>query len=256
MQNYKIVVAYDGTDFCGWQQQPNGSTVQAHLKKTFEHAFKSEVSICGASRTDSGVHAFGQVARAVTSLDLPEEYILEVWNRILPKSIFIRSLEKVCSDFHPMYKVAQKTYYYHLFLKRPNPFLARFGCYYKFMDFVDLEKFHIALNLYVGEHDFGSFCKMDKTDTRSTIKKIDSITVKKFDKYNLLRVEIRGKSFLRFQIRRMVGYALDLARQESKSLEYLENILNNPSPNQILTKADACGLCLRKIVYKNETKFK
>ena len=252
MQTYKIIVAYDGTDFHGWQHQPGDLTIQSVLKKSFEHAFGVPADILGASRTDSGVHALGAVARVKTELDLPENVLLQTWNRLLPKSILIRSLKTVRSDFHPFYNVAYKTYYYHLFLKRPLPFISRFGWYYNFIDLVDIQKFQAALNLYIGTHDFASFCKQDKDDTRLTVRTIDKIIVKKINKFNMLRVEVTGKSFLRFQIRRMIGYALDLARQDQLSLSYLEGLLKNPDHKQVLLKAQACGLILRRVVYKNE----
>ncbi len=252
MPVYKITIAYDGTDFCGWQHQPGDQTIQSVLKKTFEHAFSVQVDILGASRTDSGVHAIGAVARVKTDLVLDPQILMESWNRLLPKSILIRNIKIADDNFHPFYNVAYKTYYYQLFLKRPLPFISRFGWYYNFIDHVNIQKFQAALNLYIGKHDFASFCKQDKSDNRSTIRTIDKIVVRKIKKLNILRIEITGKSFLRYQIRRMIGYALDLARQDHLSLSYLEGLLKNPDHKQILLKADACGLILRRVVYKDE----
>lgn len=247
---YKILISYDGTDFHGWQEQPIAVTIQSRLKSSFKTAFGCEASILGASRTDAGVHALGQVARVRTSLSLPTDKILEVWNRVLPQSIVIRDFSIADNDFHPLYNVAQKTYYYHLFLKQPLPFVARFGWHFKFIDYVDFEKFERALALYIGKHDFASFCKQDKGEERTTIREVYKISVKKIRKFNVLRVEITGKSFLRFQIRRMIGYALDVARRKDLPVSFLKDILDNPNPNQSLTKADGSGLCLRKIIYK------
>lgn len=109
MQKYKIIVAYDGTDFHGWQIQPRDITVTSCLQKTYKHVFGQEISVFGASRTDSGVHALGQVAQFHTDLDIPEEKMREAWNRSLPSSIVIRSLQKVSQDFHPCANVLQKT---------------------------------------------------------------------------------------------------------------------------------------------------
>ena len=247
---YKIIISYDGTDFHGWQEQPIAISIQSCLKKSFESAFKCKVSILGASRTDAGVHALGQVARVRTTLDLPPETIIEVWNRQLPKSIFIRSIDKVSDDFHPLYNVAQKTYYYHLFLKQPLPFVARFGWHFKFIDSVDFDKFERAVGLYIGKHDFASFCKQDKGEERTTIREVYKISLKRISKFNVVRVEITVKSFLRFQIRRMIGYALDVARRKDLPISFLKDMLDNPNPNQSLTKAEGGGLCLRKVVYK------
>lgn len=256
-QKIKAVIAYDGTDFFGWQKQPEVVSISSTLEQTFHKVFGYQINLIGASRTDSGVHALEQVAMFRSEIDLDLNIIKSAWNNMLPKSILIRDLQKVPDDFHACFNVAQKTYYYHIFLKRPLPFLARYGWLYKFMDQVDLGKFENALNLYKGEHDFGSFCKIDVEDKasdgvlgKSTVRTIDSIKLERFDRFGILRVSVKGPGFLRFQIRRMVGYALDVARRENLSVNYLKTLLDSPDPRQTLLKADACGLCLRKVVYK------
>ena len=186
MQTFRIIVAYDGTDFHGWQIQPNAQTISSYLQKTFLKVFGEEINILGASRTDAGVHALGQVARFKCELNLLEERMLKTWNGSLPKSILIRKLEKVGPSFHPHKNVAEKVYLYHLFLKRPLPFVARYGWYYKFIDLVDISKLEKALQLYVGEHDFRSFCKVEDCN-KSTIRAIKSISVKKIS---------QGKKFI------------------------------------------------------------
>ncbi|MFH1461476.1 MAG: tRNA pseudouridine(38-40) synthase TruA [bacterium] len=256
MQSYKIIIAYDGTNFSGWQQQQKDLTVQSCLTKSFEHAFKSNAKILAASRTDSGVHALGQVARVITNINMEPETLKLIWNRSLPKSILIRSIQRADKEFYPLRNVDYKIYYYHLFLKQPLPFISRFGWYYKFINKVDFKKFEAALKLYLGEHDFASFCKLEKNDNKTTIRKIDKIFIKRINKFNVIRIEIKGKSFLRFQIRRMIGYALDVARRPELPLDYLQSLLKNPNPKQTLLKADGCGLCLRKVKYKNEDNIK
>ncbi|MCF7799894.1 tRNA pseudouridine(38-40) synthase TruA [Candidatus Babeliales bacterium] len=250
MQYFKIVIAYDGTDFCGWQTQLDKPTVCTCMQKAFYKTFKQKISLVGASRTDSGVHAIGQVAKFRTELNLKPKIILNAWNSILPKSILIRQVEKIDNNFHPCKNVLQKTYYYNFFLKRPLPFVSRYGWFCNYVEKIDLEKFERALNLYIGEHDFRSFCKIDIDENKNPIRKIDFIGLQKYSKHNLLQVVIKGKSFLRFQIRRMVGYALDVARRPDLSIDYLKNILDKPSPHQKLLKAESCGLILRKIDYK------
>ncbi|HBS47623.1 TPA: tRNA pseudouridine(38-40) synthase TruA [Candidatus Dependentiae bacterium] len=250
MKKIKIIVSYDGTDYEGWQSQPHQRTITNTLEKSFLKIFNEKISILGASRTDSGVHALGQVATFSTDLKLDLSTIITAWNNLLPKDIVIRSGEEIQSDFNPLFHVEEKTYYYNLFYSKPLPFVARFGWHYSYLNSLDFEKLNKALNLYIGEHDFRSFCKLDPEETKSTIRTINSISMQKYDRFKMLQIKIRGKSFLRFQIRRMVGYALDIARKEDLSLDYLKEIIEKPSPIQILTKAEACGLCLRKIIYK------
>jgi tRNA pseudouridine38-40 synthase len=250
MRKIKIIVAYDGTDFFGWQKQVKDVTISSTLEKSFYELFGQKITLIGCSRTDRGVHALWQVAIfKCENLGISLEVMRVAWNNHLPSSILIRELSEASEDFHPCFDVLQKTYYYHLFLNRPLPFFARFGWHYKFIDKVDFEQFYQALQLYVGEHDFASFCKVDD-DAKNTVRRVDSIHVEKITKFNMLCIVIKGPGFLRFQIRRMVGYALDVARRDDLSIEYLNGLLKNPDHRQTLTKAEGCGLCLRKVIYK------
>jgi len=248
MQRFKIIIAYDGSDFDGWQVQLHEKTVANRLQQIFYKVFGRHVSLIGASRTDTNVHALGQVATFETDLNLAPEHLMSAWNNALPDSILIRSIEPVAANFHPHRGVQKKVYYYHLFTRPPLPFVARYGWYYQFMPQIDLEKFYHALALYEGEHDFRSFCKLE--EERSTVRTIDKVAVHHYARYGVLRVVIEGKAFLRFQIRRMIGYGLDVARRPELSLAYLQDILDNPHPEQTLLRADGKGLCLRRILYK------
>jgi tRNA pseudouridine38-40 synthase len=250
MNYYKIFVAYDGTDFHGWQIQPEKRSIASQLKKSFQVAFKCNVDILGASRTDAGVHALGQIARCQTELNLDQNTIFNAWNNSLPNSISIRSLEKTSYEqFHPLQNVSQKTYLYHIFLERPLPLVSRYGWYWKFINQVDTQKFQTALKLFLGTHDFRSFVKLEKE--KSTVRTIDVIRIRKIESINALQVIIKGKSFLRFQIRRMIGAAIDIAQQPETPVEYITDMLQNPCPQQALAKAEASGLCLHSIRYNS-----
>lgn len=251
-QPFKIILAYDGTDFHGWQVQPHAQTITSCLADTWQRVFNQPITIVGASRTDAGVHALGQVARfyAQPPEHLSCQELTRVWNSHLPPSIVIRHMGKTTSDFHPCTQVQQKTYYYVLFLRRPLPFVARYGWHYEFIDRVDKEKFYRGLQFYKGTYDFGSFCKIEDEKT-TTIRTIDDISIKKIDHHNALLISIKGPGFARFQIRRMVGYALDVARRPNLAVDYIQDLLKNPNPEQTLLKADGRGLCLRKIIYKD-----
>ncbi len=250
MNTYKMVVAYDGTDFHGWQIQPTDITVTSALQEAWLRLLGQPVSILGASRTDAGVHALGQVARFHAQIPLSGTTLLTAWNAQLPSAITIRSLATVDYAFHPCGNVEQKTYFYTLFLQRPLPLVARFGWHYKYINQVDIPTFIKCLQLYVGTHDFASFCKPEHEGI-ATIRTIDHISVRKLVHHNALIVCIKGPSFVRFQIRRMIGYALDLARKPQHSIDYLKDILYHPNPQQTLIKADSKGLCLRKILYND-----
>jgi len=247
---FRMTIAYDGTDFYGWQKQPKDLSVTECLEKAYEKIFKQSITIIGASRTDTGVHALGQVAMFKTHTAWSEADMLRAWNQALPSSIIIRNITRTDENFHPCFNVVQKTYIYTLFLKKPLPFVARYGWYYHFIDRVDKQKFYQALQLYTGEHDFASFSKPGQG--KKTVRTIDAITVKEISRWGAIIITIKGKSFLHFQIRRMIGYALDVARRPELSINYIQDILDNPNPRQTLLKADGSGLCLRKVVYKHD----
>ncbi len=130
MNYYKLIIAYDGTDYQGWQEQKDVPTITNALLKSFKDIFHCEITIIGASRTDAGVHSVGQTALARTSLDLDAKKIQETWNKRLSSDIVITHLERVNKGFHPMVRVKEKTYFYHFFLDRPLPFNQRHGLYF------------------------------------------------------------------------------------------------------------------------------
>ncbi len=249
INRYKIVIAYDGTDFAGWQIQAHDVTVAGQLQKTFKSVFGQDIKILGASRTDTGVHALGQVATFLTDVNVLVDDMLRAWNSALPTSIKIRSLEQVDESFHPFGNVDYKIYQYHLFLRSPLPHVARYGWYYCFVNQVNWSVFEQCLKLAVGTHDFASFCKQDAEDPKPTIRTIFKIKIEHVKALCAKRVTIKGPGFGRYQIRRMIGYALDIARRPDKSIADFKALLNNPQPRQELVRAEAQGLCLRKIVY-------
>ena len=201
----------------------------------------------GASRTDTGVHALGQVAQFNTDLTLTSEVIKNSWNNALPNSIVIRSLEHVPSDFHPHKNVVTKTYHYNLFIKRPLPFIARYGWHWQFIHQVDFVKLEKALSYFIGTHDFRSFCKNEKG--QSTIRTIENIKLSFIKSWQAYRISIAGPGFLHYQIRRIIGASLDVARKQELTPEHIKDLLENPCDKQAYTRAAAQGLCLMKIEY-------
>ena len=173
MITYKAVIAYDGTDFFGWQIQADRLSITNVLVNTFFTVFRRSIKIIGASRTDSGVHALGQVAAFSTNLEIDPKRMAHAWNGMLPPSIRIRKIEVVSVDFHPRALVRQKTYYYHFFLKSPLPHINRYG--YSITKPLDLEKLALCLATFKGRHDFRSFCTGNEQET--TVRTIDSISL-------------------------------------------------------------------------------
>ncbi len=248
MTVYKIVVAYDGTAYRGWQDQNNATTVSGVLASAFEDVFFQKARILGASRTDAGVHALGQVAIVRTTVDINPENMLQAWSKVIPDDITLKSIQKLTTLIHPHDGVIEKTYAYYIFLKRPLPLYQRFGWFiYKPLDLELLQK---ALNLFVGEHDFRSFCTGD--DLKDTVRTINSIHVSYNSCWNAYKIEIKGKSFLRYMIRRIVGACITIATSPKFNLDDLEKILDKKNPCHTLPNAPAKVLILEQIRYEGE----
>jgi len=248
MKKYKIIVAYDGTDYSGWQVQEDQTTVAGVLQDTFKSVFGKDIIIAAASRTDAGVHALGQTAVFTTDLVIDPLKLREAWQNILPESILIRSIAEVATDWNPRHNVQQKTYYYHFFQERPLPFSARYGYYYRYP--VDTDKLKECLNVFVGTHDFRSFCTGD--DYENTVRTIDAVDIEYIHRFKAYRVSIKGPGFLRYMIRRIVGACLEVASRDTLKIDDLKIALEQKNPLQLLPTAPAKGLMLYKIIYYSD----
>ena len=246
MKKYKIIVAYDGTDFYGWQVQAGHPTIAGVLQDRFKDVFGKEIVIAGASRTDAGVHALGQTAAFTVDLNITAQDLLHAWQNILPESIVLRSIDEVPLDWNPRHNVKQKTYYYHFFQERPLPMGSRYGYYYRYP--VNLEKLKQSLSVFVGTHDFRSFCTGDEYE--NTVRTIDEVGVEYLPHFKTYRIIIKAPGFLRYMIRRIVGACLEIASRDSLTLNDLQKALEEKNPLQLLPTAPAKGLMLWNIEYQ------
>jgi tRNA pseudouridine38-40 synthase len=245
---YTLVVSYDGTAYHGWQEQKGCRTVAETLQRAYAEVFGHEIKMVGASRTDAGVHALGQVAQFETPLYVDPEPLHRALNGALSKDIHVRKIGLAAHRFHVHHDVDYKIYHYHLFTKRPLPFVARYGYYYSYP--WDVQKMQDALNLFVGEHDFWSFCAgpLDE-DCRGCIDAVQLTPLVRGQGY---RVTIKGRRFLYHQVRRLVGSALFVAASPRRSCDLIAQALANPLPRQTFPTAPAHGLLLRKVVYDHQ----
>lgn len=248
MKTYKLTIAYDGTSYFGWQVQEHKPSIAKALNNAFKKVFKKDIKVLGASRTDAGVHALGQVARIKTDLAMPAEKLQWAWNNALPADISIYSLAQVEDTFNPFCNVAQKIYYYHFFIERPSPFIQRYGYFYPYP--LDLELLRTALQVFVGTHDFASF-RSSEDQRENTIRTIDAITLDYLPRYKAYRISVIGQKFLRHMIRRIVGASLHVATKGENALLGLKKIIDARNPAHTLPNAPAQGLILRKIIYNN-----
>ena len=250
MKYYKLLVAYDGTDYSGWQSQGNGQTVAEALVKSFVEVFKKQPVLRGVSRTDAGVHAHGQLVLLKTHVDIDPAKISFAWNNRLPSSIVVRDVKGVTSDFKLQAKIVEKTYFYHFFTKQPQPFASRYGWYVP--KNIDIDKLRAALSLFVGTHDFRSFCTGD--DWPDTVRTINSIDLAQLDTYKY-RITVRGPRFLRYMILRIVGACIQIASNPYIDIDMLVKVREQKNPQQTLLNAPAKGLLLFNVRYEDEDKL-
>ena len=254
MYYYKLLIAYDGNDYYGWQWQERKKSVAGQIERSFMKAFRQKpLSFAGASRTDAGVHAWAK-SRGSKQISLSSQNGSSVHFRgTLPPDIMLRAVQTHDGDFPLHGYVISKTYDYYISLTRPMPFIARY-CLFYFLKF-DQALLQKNLNVFLGTHDFRSFCTGD--DKSDTVRTVNAISVTYLERYNLYRVRVQGPGFLRYMIRRMVGASLQTMtlQLESKlenSAEFLHTILEEKNPKQHLITAPAHGLMLREIIYDDK----
>ena len=177
MKRIGMVVAYDGTNYCGWQIQPNGITIQGVLNKCLTDLLGEKIEVMGASRTDAGVHALGNVCVFDTNTRIPGEKISYALNQSLPEDIRIQLSEEVEPDFHPRYTDSEKTYEYRILNRTfPVPTERLYSYFYHYR--LDEKKMREATSYLIGRHDFASFCG-NPYMKKATVRTVDSIEIER-----------------------------------------------------------------------------
>jgi len=245
-KRYKIIVAYDGTEYFGWQEQEFCASVAQTLQDTFARVFDRKITLRAASRTDSGVHALGNVAAFSCDLEIDIADMIKGWSNVLHPSILIRSIEEVPLDFNVHSNVKTKTYWYHVAVERPLPFIQRYCWYYRHA--IDVEKLKKCVEQFLGIHDFRSFSTGDDRGT-DTIRRIDAVSVEFVSEYNVYRISISGPKFLKYMVRRMVGACIEVASRKNLEVCEIKKVLEAKNPEHLLPNAPAKGLVLYKIDY-------
>ena len=208
MRRIRIFVAYDGTNYCGWQIQPNGITIEEKLNKALNRLTGEDIRVIGASRTDSGVHALGNVAVFDTESPIPPERFSYALNQRLPEDIVVVASDEVEADWHPRYCDTEKTYEYKILnSKFPDP-MRRRDTYHVSFD-LDLEKMREAAEYLKGEHDFKSFCNVH-TQVEDTVRTIYDLEVEK--EGELITIRVRGNGFLYNMVRILAGTLIGVGR--------------------------------------------
>ena len=202
MRRIRIVVAYDGTNYCGWQIQPNGITIEEILNRQISKLTGEDIRIIGASRTDSGVHALGNVAVFDTESRIPGDRFAHALNQKMPEDIVIVRSDEVQIDWHPRYQnEISKTYEYHIYnAKVRNPLKNRYSTFVSFD--LDVEKMRQGAKYILGEHDFASFCSAN-SQAQTTVRTIYDCTVSKAG--DIITIRVTGNGFLYNMVRIIAG---------------------------------------------------
>ena len=201
MRRIKLTVAYDGTNYVGWQVQPNGVSIEEILNRELSRMLKEKITVIGASRTDSGVHALGNICVFDTESRIPGDKFRFAINESLPPDIVVQESEEVPLDYHPRKVRSIKTYEYRILnrvLPDPTQRLNSYFFYYP----LDVEKMKEAAKVVVGEHDFKSFCNI-RASVKTTVRTIYSLTIDKTG--DMITLRVVGNGFLYNMVRIIVG---------------------------------------------------
>ncbi|TVQ67937.1 MAG: tRNA pseudouridine(38-40) synthase TruA [Balneolaceae bacterium] len=243
MQRYKLTVEYDGTDFHGWQKQPDQRTVEGELEKALSLFYQDTIDVVGQGRTDSGVHAENQTAHA----DLPgkpnPERVLSAMRGLLPEDMALKKIEKVSREFHARFDAGTRTYEY-LLLNHTSPLLRRVA-WYPGRNFNPVLLNECA-DLLAGVHDFRHFCIPSEDAHQTTVC---DLSYSAWDEWEAgYRFQICGNRFLRQMVRRLAGTMLRVASGE-ESLDAFRAAMEGDSSGLKIFTAPPHGLCLKKVDY-------
>ena len=247
-RNIRLLLAYDGTDFHGWQRQPGLPTLQALLEDTIGRICRKEVSLYGSGRTDAGVHALGQVSNFVTSCRIPCANLMKALNDLLPPTVRVREAKVASPEFHARYDVRSKTYRYRIVRTAISlPFISRFAWHYSYP--LDVGRMAEAARLLTGEHDFTSFAAAGLPgEEPAAVRTIFSSRFLWRPRTEILTYEVQGDGFLHHMVRNIVGTLIEVGRGKLTP-QQVERILKARDRTLAGPTAPAQGLCLMRVDY-------
>lgn len=248
MRRIKLIVAYDGTNYCGWQVQNNGETIEGVLNRCISNLTGEDIQVTGASRTDSGVHGLGNIAVFDTESRIPGEKFSFALNAKLPDDIRIQDSCEVPLDFHPRKCVSTKTYEYRILNRKFELPLERNTAYF-FHRPLNVEWMQQAASYLVGEHDFKSFCSIH-TQTLTTVRTIYDIQVTKVG--DMIHIFVKGNGFLYNMVRIIAGTLIQAGLGEFPP-EHVKEMLEALDRQAACQTAPARGLRLIEIEYEEGT---
>lgn len=237
----RLIVAYDGTNYHGWQVQNNGITIESELNRCLSELLQEPIEVIGASRTDAGVHAMGNVAVFDTRTRMPAEKISYALNQCLPEDIRIQKSEEVSAEWHPRYCDSRKTYEYRIYRGEfPMP-VKRLYSLFTYRE-LDVKKMQEAAGYFVGEHDFKSFCQVG-AQVKSTVRTVNDVCI--YEEGAELIIRVIGEGFLYNMVRIMVGTLLEVGQGKREPAQ-ISDIIEAKNREMAGPTAPACGLTLIK----------
>jgi len=243
-KNIKLVIEYDGTNYCGWQRQKNALSIQQVLETKLERLLKEKVKLTGSGRTDSGVHARCQVANFKTNSKLKPLAIKNALNAKLPRDIIIRNASFVSQDFHAQFDAKSKIYRYSIYNKDTNcVFCSKYIWWYKGK--LDIGLMEKEAKVLLGKHDFSSFQAKDVKE-RSSIRTIKNIFVSK--KGSFINITVEANGFLYNMVRNIAGTLVEIGRYRFQAGS-MKAILAKKDRKFSGPTAPASGLCLVRVRY-------
>lgn len=249
--NYKLTIAYEGTNYCGWQVQPNGVSIQAHIEEALQTVLQKPVRIIGSGRTDAGVHALGQVAHFRYEEELDLEKLRFSLNCLLPKDIRIIAIDSVFPSFHAQHHAESKTYRYHLYLNKVLcPFRRAFV--WHLPQPLALKKLKEAIPHFLGTHDFTAFSNEAHKGVAAKypVRTIYRIDVQ--EEEGGIALEFEGDGFLYKMVRNMVGTVVDCALNRKEPSE-IPALLHSKDRTKGSMAAPPQGLFLVRVKYPEAT---
>ena len=245
MVRVKCIVSYDGSKFYGFQIQNKLRTVQGEIQKALKKICEEEVTIHASGRTDAKVHGNKQVFHFDTSRQMPEKQWKRAINHFLPNDIYILDSLFVSEDFHSRYSAVKKEYHYLLSTNEYNPFETNY--IYQYGRPLDIELMQQAAKIFIGEHDFASFCSYDQYgNTIRTIYKID-IT----NENGIVKFILTGNGFRRYMVRHIVGGLIQVGAKRIDQAR-LQELLDSKGEKKCLFKAKPQGLYLYEVSYDED----
>jgi tRNA pseudouridine38-40 synthase len=257
MPTFKIIVAYDGTDYVGWQRQTNGVSIQAKIEQALRELDERDVTVAGAGRTDAGVHALGQVAAFTIQRALPADAVLRALNARLPAAIRVLAAEEVAPAFHPRFAARTKTYRYRISNGDViSPFEYRYA--WHLQNPLDVDAMRAAARLVEGTHDFAAF-QAAGSDVASTTREVvvsrmadcglrPDESAFRIPHSTLLVYEVTGTGFLRYMVRTIVGTLVEIGRGK-QPVEWITSVLASRDRASAGPTAPAAGLFLVRVDY-------